>query len=297
MQVRARNLAIAFDNDTWASMSFENFARMSEPERVPKQDGVAGVVFEAPFKIMKVCAFFRDPLFSDATWQVFGKYTPAAEGEQYGTPPIADVLELGVRVNVQGFVIPAQLGRRGAETALVLRAGSHYHFLGALSAPARSGNLRWAMLECTDTVGALYLAPFQAQAVTRDSSMEAIYRIPYTAARAKAMGMLHLLSRVSPSTLTGVMPSCAEKCVVCLFARTNCSLPIAQVGGPSHSAVRRLRRQHRRKPHLHPLQKSSAASRVHAHAHRQRHQQQRTQQTQQTNRRKLMCFPLGPAPT
>ena len=55
---------------------------MSEPERVPKQDGVAGVVFEAPFKIMKVCAFFRDTLFSDATWQVFGKYTPAAEGEQ-----------------------------------------------------------------------------------------------------------------------------------------------------------------------------------------------------------------------
>ena len=185
---------------------------MSQPAATPNEDAVAGVVFEAPFRVMKVCAFFRDELCSDATWQVFGKYTPAPEGEQYGSPPVADVLELGVRVNVQGFVIPAQLGKRG-EAALVLRAGAHYHFLGVLRGTGSSGSMRWALLECTDSVGLLYMAPFHASAVTRDSSVDAI---PYAAARAKAWGMLHLLARVSPSTLTGATAFGVVQCVICL---------------------------------------------------------------------------------
>ena len=223
---------------------------MSQPAATPNEDAVAGVVFEAPFRVMKVCAFFRDELCSDATWQVFGKYTPAPEGEQYGSPPVADVLELGVRVNVQGFVIPAQLGKRG-EAALVLRAGAHYHF----SWRSQGHGKQWKHALGTARVHRL-CGPAVHGTIPCIRSYTRLVSGRHTVCCGAGQSLGHAALACKSKSFNTYRCDGLRCCAVChlpiiclFFARTNCSLPIAQVGRPSHSAVLRQRRQHSRKVH------------------------------------------------
>ena len=205
VQSRSSNLAVAFDNETWASFSLSNFDKMASPTEGDAKDAVSGVIYEAPFKVLKVCAFLREQISTHDNWELFAWYRPAKQGEEYqqnGTPPVAGELKLGMPLALHGSVTPVQAPGRWTSRAesVKLLTGSHYHFLGLLRGRgAAVCSYRWAIVSCS-LDDALYLAPFVANSLQHDSAGVAM---PYGEAKDKAIACVLSLSTLSAKTVAG----------------------------------------------------------------------------------------------
>ena len=197
VQPKSRVLAVAFDNETWASFTFEQFAEMASRATGGAKDGVFGVIFEAPLKVLKVCAYLREQLSTSEEWDLFGRYVPAAQGAEYehnGTPPILDELLTGMPISVTGSVVPVQARAPRNWDLVSISAGNHYHFLGFLRGRGTSvASLRWALVSCSLDNGE-YLAAFDALSLEPDTEREVM---PAAEAQAKIDLCLERLASVS----------------------------------------------------------------------------------------------------
>ena len=173
-KVSRTHIGIAYDIGAWEGMTHQSFAELVQPETVPQDDAVVGVLQGTRNKDVLPCGFLFEPI-SIATsppagnqWQFYMGYKPAPVRSEFALPPFAFCLSSGLSiVPPSDGLLPLQASKRGPRTAEILPPplDSTFHFLGLAIGKAQHESRRRFAVVHSEERGMTYLSLFQDDAL------------------------------------------------------------------------------------------------------------------------------------